>query len=251
METLADIVAAGRDRDGAVLTAAERSAPYTYGEFSTNAWKAGNILRHYGVRPDARLALVIGPKDPDENDEPGYLGTAADPLLALLGGAALGTTVDVTPAQPVDARAIVLPNAWLDRYEVEPGCSRLAYGGPPGESGVAHFERELWSENPIEPPDPVQPGDTVLQVDGTTFTHEQLVDAGRAVADEYGLTAGDSVALDAPLTSAGAVAGGIVAPLVVGGTLLLGAADPLSTEATYVLSDSASGERVVDPETVL
>jgi len=250
METLADVVAAGRDREGAVLAAAGRSAPYTYGEFSTNAWKAGNLLRHYGVRPAARLALVVGPKEPDEDDESGRLGTAADPLLGLLGGAALGAVVDVMPAEPVDARAIVLPNAWLSQYEVAAGCSRLAYGGPPEESGVAHFERELWSENPIEPPDPVRPDDDVLRVDESTFTHEDLLAAGQSVADEFGLTDEDSVGLDASLTGPGAVAAGIVAPLAVGATIRVGESD-LASETTLIVKDGGDGERVVNPERVL
>jgi len=251
METLADIVAAGRDREGAVLTASGRSTPYTYGEFSTNAWKAGNLLRHYGVRPDARLALVVGPKDPGEADVPGRLGTAADPLLALLGAASLGATVDVTPTEPVDARAIVLPDAWLDRYEVAPGCSRLAYGGPPEESGVAHFERELWSENPIEPPDPVGPEDPVFSVEGTTYTHERLLAAGQSLAEEHGLTAEGSVGLDASLNSPGAVAAGVVAPLAVGATIRVGDGVAVDGEAAYIVRDGGTGDGVVDPETVL
>jgi len=153
----------------------------------------------------------------------------------------------VTPAEPLDARAVVLPDAWLDRHEVEAGCSRLAYGGPPEESGVAHFERELWSENPIEPPDPVQPGDTVLRVDDETFTHEQLLTAGESTAEEYGLTARDSVGLDASLESAGAVAAGIVAPLTVGATVRVGG--DLS-DAGYVVREG-DDEGVVAPGSVL
>lgn len=251
METLADVVAAGRDREGAVVVAPERTAPYTYWEFSTNAWKAGNLLRHYGVRPDSRLALVVGPKAPGSEDSPGRLGGAADPLLALLGGAVVGATVDLTPVEPIDARAVVLPDDWLDRYELGPGCSAVAYGGPPEVSDVAHFERELWSENPIEPPEPIAPDDPAISVDGTVTSHRELVDAGRTVADDYDLTAGDSVVVDAPLTSAGAVAAGVVAPLLVGGTILLGTDDSQSMDATFVVGDAGTSETVVEPRTVL
>ena len=244
METLADLVAAGRDREGPVLDAPERNAPYTYGEFSTNCWKAGNLLRHYGVRGGARLGLVVGPKHPDEDDQVGWLGTAADPLLALLGGACLGATVVLSPPEPVDARAFVCPDAWLDRYDVSPGCSRVAYGGPPEETGVAHFERELWSENPIEPPDPVAAEDVVLDIDGETTTQGELLAAGESVADEYDLASGDRIALDAPLATPGAIAAGVVAPLSVGGTIVPGAA---AEGCVYTLTEGGGSGSTVDP----
>ena len=244
METLVDIVAAGRDREGPALDAPERNAPYTYGEFSTNCWKAGNLLRHYGVRGGARMALVVGPKHPEDDDEPGWLGTAADPLLALLGGGCLGATVVISPPEPVDARAFVCPDAWLDRYEIEPGCSRLAYGGPPETTGVAHFERELWSENPIEPPDPVTPDDVVLDIDGETTTQGELVAAGESVAANQGLASGDRVAVDTPLSSAGAIAAAVVAPLSVGATIVPSDA---AGECVYTVTESDASGPTVDP----
>lgn len=244
METLADLVAAGRDREGPVLDAPERNAPYTYGEFSTNCWKAGNLLRHYGVRGGARMALVVGPKHPDADDKVGWLGTAADPLLALLGGACLGATVVLSPPEPVDARAFVCPDAWLENYDIEPGCSRLAYGGPPEETGVSHFERELWSENPIEPPDPVTPDDVVLDIDGATTTQGELVTAGESVAADHGLASGDRIALNAPLSSPGAIAAGVVAPLAVGATIVPGAA---AEGCAYTVTEDDSSGATVDP----
>ncbi len=251
MDTLAEVVAAGRDREGTILDAPERTADYTYHEFSTNAWKAGNLLRHYGVRPGARLAVVVGPKEPTPADEAGRLGTAGDPLLALLGGAALGAVVDLTPTQPVDARAVVLPNAWLDRYEVEPGCSRVAYGGPPETAGVAHFERELWSENPIAPPDPVAADEPLLSLDGATYTHADVLGAAQPLCEEYALSPGDRVAIDASLQTPGAVAAGIVAPLLGGATILLGTPSSLDDDVRYVVGDSEEwGERAVDPTAV-
>ncbi|MFC7135186.1 MULTISPECIES: hypothetical protein [Salinibaculum] len=251
MDTLADVVAAGRDREGPVVDAPDRTADYTYAEFSTNAWKAGNLLRHYGVRPGATLSVVVGPKEPGPDDEPGWLGSAADPLVALLGGACLGAVVDLTPEQPVGGRAIVLPDAWLDRYEVEPGCSRLAYGGPPEVSGVAHFERELWSENPIAPPGELAAEDPLLRVDGREYTHGEMLAAAQAVVDQQGLTAADRVAIDAPLTTPGAVAAGVVAPLAVGATILLRTGATAPEDVVYVVGDASTwGDRAVDPATV-
>ena len=250
METLADLVAAGRSRDGPVIEAPDRSAPYSYREFSTNTWKAGNLLRHYGVRRGATAAVVVGPKRPSATDEPGRLGAAADPLLAVFGAWTVGATVDLAPAAPVEARALVAPAAWLDRYEAAPGCSRLAYGGPPEAADVAHFERDLWSENPIEPPDAVEPGDTALRIDGETATQGALLAAGRAVADEFSLAAGDRVAVDAPLRTPEAVVAGVVAPLVAGATILpagVGEADPVAV----VTDDPDADGRVIRPATAV
>lgn len=238
METLAAVVAAGRDRDGTVVTAPDRTADYTYREFATNAWKAGNLFRHYGLRPGATLAVIAGPKEPEDAAEPGWLGSAADPLLAFLGGACVGAVVDFDPPQPIDARAIALPDAWLDRYDIEPGCSQVAYGGPPERSGVAHFERELWSENPTQPPDSPDADDSLLRVDAREYSHAELLAAAQALVDEFGLTAGDTIAINAPLTTAGAVVAGVVAPLLVGATILLRTPESLPEDVVYVVSDA-------------
>ena len=141
METLADLVATGRDRRGTALAPPRRSTPYSYDEFCTGTCKAGNLLRHYGVHPGAAVTVVVGPKEPDSGDEPGRLGSGADPLLATLGATLVGATVDLTPGSAVDGRALVCPAAWLDRYDTGPGCSTIAYGGPPDDPDVVHFER--------------------------------------------------------------------------------------------------------------
>jgi len=252
METLAAVVATGRDRDGPVVEAPDRTAEYTYREFSTNAWKVGNLLRHYGVRPGASLGVVAGPKEPSPDDRPGWLGSTPEPILAFLGGATLGAVVDFEPPQPVDARALVLPDAWLDRYDAEPGCSRIAYGGPPETPGVAHFEREFWSENPTRPPDTVGPGDPLLRVGDREYTHADLLTGAQSLVDEYSLTGGDRVAIDAPVTAAGTVVAGVAAPLLVGATIRLGTGDCLSDDVVYVVSAGSGWERPrVDPAAVL
>jgi len=159
-ETLKELVAAAKEREGTVLDAAERSAPYSYREFATNCFKAGTLLGHYGVHPGAAVTVAVGPKEapvdggadaPCRGDDVMGYFDAADPLLAIFGGASVGAAVDVTPMEPVESRALVAP-AWRS-YETAPRCSTLAYGGPPDDPAVAHFEAELWSENPTAPPD--------------------------------------------------------------------------------------------------
>ena len=249
--TLKELVADAKDREGTVLDAAGRSAPYSYREFATNCFKAGNLLGHYGVHPGAAVTVAVGPKEaPGDSgaddgetsdgetsdggsgeDAIGFLG-AAEPLLAILGGASVGATVDVTPAAPVESRALVAP-AWRS-FETAPRCSTLAYGGPPEDPAVAHFEAELWSENPTAPPEHVDPEDPALRADGETFTHETLLAVAGDVVADHGLDDTSQVMLSASLTDPGALVAGVLAPLSVGATVVLpdGADDGGQTEST-------------------
>ena len=242
-ETLKELIADAKDREGTVLDAAGRSAPYSYREFATNCFKAANLLGHYGVHPGAAVAVAVGPKEaPGDSgaddgetsdgetsdggtsdggtgeDAIGFLG-AAEPLLAILGAASVGATVDVTPKEPVESRALVAP-AWRSS-ETAPRCSTLAYGGPPENPAVAHFEAELWSENPTAPPEPVAATDPALRADGETYSHETLLAVAENVVAEHGLDETNRVLLSASLTDPGALVAGVLAPLSVGATVVL------------------------------
>jgi hypothetical protein len=265
-ETLKELIAAAKDREGTVLDAAERSAPYSYREFATNCFKAGNLLGHYGVHPGAAVTVAVGPKEaPGDSgaddgetsdgetsdggsgeDAIGFLG-AAEPLLAILGGASVGATVDVTPAEPVESRALVAP-AWRSS-ETAPRCSTLAYGGPPEDPAVAHFEAELWSENPTAPPEHVDPEDPALRADGESYSHETLLAVAGDVVADHGLDDTSQVMLSAKLTDPGALVAGVLAPLSVGATVVLpdGADDGGQTEGTepvlWVLEEGREDDR--------
>jgi hypothetical protein len=260
-ETLKELIAAAKEREGTVLDAAGRSAPYSYREFATNCFKAGNLLGHYGVHPGATVTVAVGPKEaPGDSgaddgetsdggtgdDAIGFLG-AAEPLLAILGGASIGATVDVTPAEPVESRALVAP-AWRSS-ETAPRCSTLAYGGPPEDPAVAHFEAELWSENPTAPPEHVDPEDPALRADGESYTHATLLAVAGDVVAEHGLDDTSQVMLSASLTDPGALVAGVLAPLSVGATVVLpdGADDGGQTEGTepalWVLEEGREDDR--------
>ncbi|MFW5974252.1 MAG: hypothetical protein ACOCPZ_02595 [Natrialbaceae archaeon] len=237
METLKDLVAACRDAAGPVVETAGRTAPYTYEEFVPNVWKAGNLLGHYGVHPGAEVTVVVGPKTATPEDESRRID-AADPLFAILGATLVGAAVRLEPVEPVDSRALVLPAGWADRYETTARCSRLAYGGPPTEADVAHFEEELWSENPIEPPERVDASDAAL-VDGEgEYSHGDLLAVADEVVGEYDLATGDRVAFDAPVTEVGAV---VALPAVAraGATLSVGEA---GGDLTVTDAENGGGE---------
>ena len=220
MDTLADVVAAGREREGVAFDSPDRATGYSYREFCTNAWKAGNLLRHYGVREGAEVAVVTGPKAPEPDDEPGSLAETPDPLLAAVGATLLGAAVDLDLEPTVDAAALVAPDAWLGRDDTGPGPSRLAYGGPPAEADVVHFERQLWSENPVAPPETVTAERTAL-VGREDYTHGDLLARAEALVESHGIQAGDRVAVDGRL-EAEVFAPGIVAPLLAGATIVGG-----------------------------
>lgn len=272
METVAALVGVGREREGVAIDATDRSAPYSYRELCTNAWKAGNLLGHY-THPGGTVAVVAGPKGTDdrrdkttgdepmgtggddsmeaERDKPAKPGAAhrersvdsADPVLAALGGTLIGTTVTLDPETPVEADVLVRPagSGWRDRYPTRAGCSVLAYGGPPEASSVEHFEAALWSENPIEPPESVDPETPAARVGGETHSHGDLLDAAAAAVDRHGLDGTSRVLLAGDLRDPGVVVTGVLAPLSVGATIVLG--DRRAAENVGLVVDGSEGRK--------
>ena len=244
MQTVVDLVAEGRERGGTAFRSAERATPFGYRDFCTNAWKVGNMLRHYGVREGARVAVVAGPKAPGDADEPGRVTETPDALLAFLGAALDGAVVDTDPPAAVDAKVLIAPAPWMDDYRPGPGTKPVAYGGPPEDPTVAHMEREAWSENPLQPPGEFGPEDPVLAADAT-YTHGDLLAASRRVGAEHDIAADDAVALRAPVTDPGTLVAGLLAPMRVGATVLLGEEE---TGTVAVADGDAPEDRVVRPD---
>jgi len=247
MQALGDLVADARERDGALFESSERAAPYSYSDFAINAWKTGNLLRHYGVRSGARAAVVAGPKAPTADDDPGWLDASPAPLVAFFAGALDGAVVDMDPPAAVDATVLIAPDDWLSEYQRGPGTKALAYGGPPEDPTVAHLEREAWSENPLEPPATVTPDAPVLAAD-RTYTHGDLLAASRRVVDDHDLSDDDAIVVRAPVTEPGTLVGGLLAPMRAGATVLLG---PDQTGTVAVGPADSPDERVIDPAAVV
>jgi len=223
MGTLASLVATGRERDGVAVDVPDRSAPHSYRELCTNVWKAGNLLGHY-THPGGTVAVVIGPKATSGSPAELVGGIdSADPVLAVLGGTLLGATVTVTPGTPVDADILVRPAGpgWREAYPTRAGCSVLAYGGPPEPSSVEQFEAALWSENPIAPPESVDPETPALRVDNGTHTHGDLRAAAAAAVDRLGLDPSSRVLPAGDWRAHDVLVPGVLAPLSVGATVLV------------------------------
>jgi hypothetical protein len=255
METIADLVAAGREREGVAIDAPDRSAPYSYRELCTNTWKAGNLLGHY-THPGGHVAVVVGPKDSAAGaDQSGGDGPAAppdragtidsaDPLLAALGGTLVGATVTLTPGGPVAADALVRPAGehWREQYPAEPGCAVLAYGGPPEPSSVEGFEAALWSENPIEPPEHVEATTPALRTADGTHTHGDLLDGAAEAVDRHRLDGSSRVALAGDLRESDVLVG-VLASLSVGATLVVGESTAGAGDDVTVVPEGSEGRK--------
>jgi hypothetical protein len=210
MDVLGDLVARERRTDQPLVRFDEGpSGAYTAHKFCTDAWKTASLFRYNGVGPGRTVAIA------DDHDPPA--------LLSLFGAALLGAQVRFGPDRDAELtdRLLVADADDIGDWDVAPGTKRVAYNGPPDDPSVAHFERDIWSENPTMPPDGPDPDEDVLVTDEQSYTHATLLAAADDVVDDAGLTDEDVVALRASLTDPGAVVAGVLAPIAVGATILL------------------------------
>lgn len=214
-----DLLARERRGPDTALFDAVRDRTRSYRDVCTTAYKAGNVLRYLGVDGGDTVAIAPDPRP--------------QPLVTFLGAALLGavTRFEMTS----DAAAVVVPAAEESAVSPPPGTKLAVYGGAPESPDVVHWEETVWSENPAFPPTPVDPDDPLLSTGTATHGHGEVLDAARAVVEEWGLTADDGVALRAPLSDPRSVAAAVVAPLLVGGYVILPGEE--ETDATLAVGD--------------
>jgi hypothetical protein len=210
MDVLGDAIARDRRSDRPALDVPAVGRQYDYRRFCTSAWKTGNFLRHLGVREDVGVGVA---------DDP-----TAEPVLTLYGAAALGGVVRFGPPAGIDdgTRALVVPTADLDAHDVGPATKRVVYGDPPADPDVSYFERDVWSENPTEPPNPPVPADPLLRANGERYSHGEVLSAAESVVDDHGIGPDSAVAVRGSFASPAVVVAGLVAPIVAGGRLSVG-----------------------------
>ena len=216
MDVVGELLARDRRSRAPALVTVEGSER-TYHDLITNAYKAANVLRYLGAREGSTVAIAPAP---------GF-----HTVLAFLGAARLGTRVRFDPARGVDAgdRVVVVPVADEAGVAVKPGTKLVAYGGPPDRPETTHWEQELWSENPGTPPSSVGPSDPLLVHERDeaeehveiTYTHTVVLATAERVVEKHDLDADSRVVLRTTLTDPGVIAAGVVAPLSVGGTVVL------------------------------
>ncbi|MFB6096416.1 MAG: AMP-binding protein [Haloferacaceae archaeon] len=271
METLGDLVARDRRSDHTALRADAADRALTYHDFCTTAWKAGNYLRYLGVGPGDRVAVA------DDG--------LPEPVLAVLGAGLLGAVVSVgvdeyagrdgdgagtedggrggdgvenadgspdgTPAPP---RVVVAPVAREAEFDLPGGSRLLTYGGVPERPRTAHWEGDVWSENPAFPPVDVDPSSPALwdagapDGEGGSYSHAEVLGAAAAVVKAHDLDAETDVAVRGSLRRPAVVVAGVVAPLLAGGTVVFPAAD---TVCDARIGDGGPESTAVDPARVL
>ncbi|WP_049985697.1 AMP-binding protein [Halobellus rufus] len=206
-----EVVAALVDRDrrtsGTALRADGPGRSYSYREFVTTSYKAGNVLRYLGVRPGDEVLVV--PRGLPE------------PVLAFFGAAQLGAVTrfadDVDGSPP---RVVVAPAAREGDFDLPPGHRLAVYGDRPESATTTHWESEVWSENPAVHPVDVEGSDPLLATGDETVTHAGALAAASDVADDGDLRPGIESVVDGPLTDADVAVSGLLAPILAGGTIV-------------------------------
>ena len=227
MDVVGDLLARDRrSRDLAIVTPDGRER--TYHDLITNAYKAANVLRYLGAREGATVAV---------HPDPGF-----HPTLAFLGAAGLGASVRFDPAAGLDAgdRVVLVPTAEESTADPAPGTNLAVFGGPPARPETTHWEQELWSENPGMVPSTVEPADPVVSGPGSPISHQRLLALADAATRTAAIDADTRVVVRAPITDHRALAAGVVAPLVTGGTVVLDRA--LGAESDPTADDPARGD---------
>ncbi|KAB1196201.1 MULTISPECIES: AMP-binding protein [Haloferax] len=203
MDVIGDLMARDRRSDRLALQVDGPGRTYTYYDFITTSYKAGNVLRYLGVRKGARVAI-----------EPVAL---PEPILTFVGASHLGAITVFDPT--VEARAVLVDVAREEEFDLPPGHKLAVYNGPPSSPTTTHWEKEVWSENPAVHPEVVEPEDVALVADGREYTHGDLLDSAKRVVDASDLDADDTVVVRSSLAHPGTVVAGILAPLLAGGTI--------------------------------
>lgn len=180
---------------------ATETKEYNEETFYRTCHKTANLLNHLGVRE--RGDVFVSPAAVPEN------------VFGFLGACLVGARTSFADSGRVDADALVCAGERLDAYDVPASCSVLAHGDAP--SRATSFEREIWGENPVFPPDIAGGTDAVVLSDGRTSA--ELVEDARGVVDERGLWNGDEIEVG-ELDEEGAVE--VVAALVARATVVLG-----------------------------
>ncbi|MDS0298901.1 acetyl-CoA synthetase [Halogeometricum sp. S1BR25-6] len=236
---LGDLVARDRRTSAPALRARDAGRSYSYYDFVTTTYKAGNVLRYLGVRGGETVAVAPDP--------------LPEPVLAFYGAAQLGaaTTFHLDPtgsAAPADApRATLVGVDREGEFDLPPGCKLAVYGGSPERPETTHWEQEVWSENPAVHPATVAADDAALRADGRTYSHAELLDAAATAVESGEMMAGEEVVVRDSLERPGAVAAGLVAPVLVGAVVTFPDSD---TVGDVAVGDGPEG-RSVSPADVL
>ena len=207
-ETLGDAVARERRTSGVALWARPSGRTYSYRDFVTTSYKAGNVLRYLGIRPGDEVRV-----EPQRVPET---------ILTFYGAAQLGAVTRFGTATGGDPpRVVVVPAARATEIDLPPGHHIVAYGDQPDDPDVTHWETEVWSENPAIHPVAVDNTDPIVVDDDRTYTHGEVLAAAAKVVSTAEIAPGTEVTVRGSLTDPAVVVSGVVAPILAGATIVL------------------------------
>lgn len=232
---LGDAVARDRRTSGPALHARRSGRTYSYRDFVTTSYKAGNVLRHLGVRPGDEVHVA------SEH--------VPEPVLSFYGAAQLGAVTRFgTGEEP--PRVAVAPAACESEFDLPPGHHLAVYGDPPTDPSVTHWEAEVWSENPAIHPVAVDGDDLLFAADDRTYTHGEVLAAAADVIADAGIDPGTEVVLRGPLTDPAVVVAGLVAPILAGATIVLpdGRSEDVVDGLPIAVDGEPCGESAVDSD---
>lgn len=217
METVKDLLRARQDREEPAVTSNTRVSDYSYEGLVTDVWKAANLFSHYGVHRGGTVT-VAGRTD---SNRPVWNSGVVHPLVAILGAMTVGASVSFPKRSRTESDVLVAPVESIDSYSTGPGCTVLTYGEPPESADVTGFESALWSENAVEPPEPLSSGTTAMSLDGRQLSHASLIDAAKRLRTAYDLDESATLRSLPHPVEVGSVAAGIIAPILVGATIAI------------------------------
>ncbi|MGZ0745785.1 hypothetical protein [Haloparvum sp. AD34] len=233
MDVFGDLLARDRRSEAPALRTGD-GRTRSYHELLTNAYKAGNALRHVGVREGVELGIAPVP--------------ALQPVLAFLGAGLLGAVTRFDPAESVEsgARGVLVPAASEAEYDPGPGTKVAVFGGEPERADTTNWEETMWSENPSFPPTTFGPETPVLAAGDEEWSHGEVLSAAAEIADVYGFAGGTEVVIRTSLATPGAVVAGVIAPLYSGGTAVL--TDAVGSESAIQSEAAADSEAAAETE---
>lgn len=233
MDTLSDVVDRERRSDQPALRVDPIDRELSYHDVITTAHKAANFLHYLGTRADHRVVVA-----PEQRPQP---------VLSFFGAALIGAVTDVTP--PAEAnepgRVVVVSDDGYDDLDLErPDYTTVVvYGDDPEESGVHHWETDVWSENPESPAAAIDPDTPALAALGRDHDHGALLSGAQRVVDATNLQEDDTVAVRGPLSDSRTITAGIIAPLMAGATIVF---PDEETEADIAIGEDGPEPRRVE-----
>ncbi|AWB26828.1 hypothetical protein [Halococcoides cellulosivorans] len=179
------------------------------------AHQSAHLLHQHGLRAGGRLAVVDG------------VGPSLPAVLGTLAAWSLGARVCVEPG---DADVAFAPTGHA--LDADPARRVVRYGGDPPPDAIG-FERHLWGENTVPPPESVGP--ETPAVDGVD--HATVAAAARAVAAE---SDAEHVTIEGSIDGPAALVAACAVP-VVAGRWVGPEGTPIDRERVERALDEASG----------